>query len=513
MKSQRLLYLSSHQMAAYHWQSGALECEESFSITETGQQQFSHYLAQHRQSTFSLLANVAEEGFHIETIPYLRGADRKAVLERKMGQAFFNTPLCAAMSLGHEKSRRKDERVLLTALTNAGFLQPWLDIIRASEASLSGIYSLPLLAPTLLRKLHLPPDPCLLLTVQDQSIRQSYFEKGELHFSRLTPLQHSSIASTAQTLATESLKLQQYLASQRLIGRSETITAHILVHPGAFKAIQNSCIDTPTVHFNVLDITECAGRTGLKSVPTDSHSELLFLHLLVANAPPIQFASEELRHNYRIGQIRALLQGIGAMTLIGCLLLSGKFWFDAREVMRETEALRSETALYRQRYNDIVKTFPSVPADNETLKSIIDRYLAQQRRSTVPTGIYHEISRALQTEPAIELDRLDWEIGGAEATATGFVRPNANIRAVPEDSESIVVRGTLRLGSAPNARQLLATFDRFVDTLRSNAKLQVEVLQSPFDIESGKSLRSGDTSQDDSKPRTFSLQIIRKIGS
>ena len=75
------------------------------------------------------------------------------------------------------------------------------------------------------------------------------------------------------------------------------------------------------------------------------------------------------------------------------------------------------------------------------------------------------------------------------------------------------MRGTLRLGSAPNTRQLLSTFHHFVDTLRLNTKLQVEVLQQPFDIESGKALRSGDTSQDDDKPRTFSLQVIRKIGS
>lgn len=50
--------------------------------------------------------------------------------------------------------------------------------------------------------------------MQDQSIRQSYFEKGELHFSRLTPLQNSSISGIAQTFSAEAVKLQQYLSSQ-----------------------------------------------------------------------------------------------------------------------------------------------------------------------------------------------------------------------------------------------------------------------------------------------------------
>ena len=513
MKPQRLLYLSSHQMAAYHWQSGALTCEETFAISDAGLQQFAEYLAQHPQTVFSLLTNLADEAFHIETIPYLRGADRKTVLTRKMGQVFFNAPLSAALSLGHEKNRRKDERVLMMALTNLAFLQPWLDAVRASEVPLAGIYSLPLLEPLLLKKLHIPPEPCLLLSVQDQSIRQSYFEKGELHFSRLTSLQHSSIGSIAQTFATESLKLQQYLASQRLIGRNQTITAHILAHPGAFKAVQNSCIDTPTVRFNVLDITECARRTGLKTPPADTHSELLFLHLLVAAPPPIQFANDELRHNFRIGQIRSLLQGAGAMTLIGCLLLSGKFWFDAHTVLQETEALRADAALSAQRYSEVLKALPSVPPDNETLKRVIDRYLIQEKRSTTPIAMYHEISRALQTEPSIELDSLSWQIGGADQAASGLIRQNPNLKTVLDDSESAVVRGTLKPGPSSDTRQLLTTFNRFVGTLRANSTLQVDVLQQPFDIESGKSLRSGETSQEESKPRQFTLQIIRKIGA
>lgn len=511
MRPQRLLYLSSHQMAAYHWQRGALTCEATFSPTESGLQQFTHHLAQHRNSVFSLLVNVAEEGFHLETIPYLRGADRQAVIRRKLAQTFFNTPLNTAISLGHEKSRRKDERILLAALTNPAFLQPWLDGIAESEAALSGVYSLSLLGPLLLRKLHIDPEPCLLLSVQDQSIRQSFFDKGELHFSRLTPLQHSSIGGIAQALATESLKLQQYLASQRLIGRSQVITAHILAHPGALKAIEHSCVDTPAVRFDILDITECAERTGLKTVPQDTHAEALFLHLLVTAPPSVQFAGDDLRHNFRIVQTRSLLQGAGAMVLIGCVLLSGKYLFDAHEVMQDAEALRVEATLARQRYGDVVKTFPSVPTDNETLKSVIDRYLAQERRSTTPAAFYQDISHALQAAPSVEIDRLDWRIGGSDAGTAGTQA--ADVPPLPEDSESLAVRGTLRLGTNATTRQSLAAFNRFVDALRSNAKLRVEVLQQPFDVESGKSLRSGDIGQDDDKPRAFGLLVTRKIGS
>ena len=515
MKAQRLLYLSAHQMAAYHWHAGTLVCEEIFSGTETGLQQFAIYLAKNVRSTFSLLANVADEGFHIETIPFLRGTDRKAVIERKLGQAFFNAPLTASRSLGHEKSRRKDERILLAALTNSAFFQPWLEVIRKSEVALAGIFSLPLLTPFLLKKFHLDGGPCLLLTVQDQSLRQNYIENGELRFSRLTSLQHSSIGSIAQTFSSESMKLQQYLASQRLIARNQPITAHLLAHPDIAKVIQNSCIDTPTIRYNVMDITECARRSGLKTIPVDTHGEGLFLHLLATVPNAIQFAPDDLRHAFHIDRLRWQLRGLGVLSLIGCLLFSAKLFYDAHEISGEAAALRTESALTRQRYNDIVATFPIVPTDNETLKRTMDRYMAQEKRSTLPNGFYREVSIALHAEPAIELDSLEWKIGGAEneSNSNAGGKSTQGTWIVPEDSEGLVLGGTVRLGANPTPRQLLATFNRFVDKLKSNPAWHVDVIQQPVDLESGKSLRIGDSSVEDSKPRTFSLNITRKIGS
>ncbi|GHU33954.1 hypothetical protein AGMMS50256_26890 [Betaproteobacteria bacterium] len=511
MKPQRLLYLSACQMTACHWRGGALVCEATFPSTQTGWRQFAYYLAQNPGSIFSLLVNVAEEGFRIETIPYLRGADRQTVIERKLAQTFSNTPLCAALSLGHEKDRRKNENLLLAAFTNPAFFQPWLDAIRAADAMLSGIFSLPLLASSLLRKLSVSPEPCLLLSVQDQSIRQSFFDKGGLRFSRLTPLQHNSIDSIAQAFAAESIKLQQYLVGQRLISRGQTLTAHVLAHPDAFKILRNSCIDTPVVRFNILDITECARRIGLKTKPRDTCAESLFLHLLATHRTGIQFAGEDLRHGFRIARSRSLLQGAGALALTVCLLLSANTLFDARQISLDTEVMRVEAASARRGYDDIVKTFPSIPVDNETLKSVIGRYLAEERRSTTPGAFYREISRALQTESSIEIDRLDWKISDADTDTTDSSGWSGDVRPVSEDSESIVVQGTLRLDARITSRQLLGVFGHFVDALRSSANLRVEVLQQPLDIASGASLRGSDVESEGEKPREFALRVTRRI--
>jgi hypothetical protein len=502
-------------LTAWRWRRGALDCEAAFSPTEAGWRQFAGYLAQNPRSAFSLLANVAEEGFHVETIPDLSGADRRKVIGRRLSQAFYGASLTAAASLGHEKGRRKDERLLLAAFTRPAFLRPWLDGIAAADAALSGIFSLPLVAAPLLKELRLPPEPCMLLSVQDQSIRQSFFDKGKLHFSRLTPLPHNGIA---QSLAAESFKLQQYLASQRLIGRGQTITAHVLAHPGAFDTIRTNCVDTQAVRFDLLDITECARRVGLKTGLRDSHAETLFLHLLATHPPSVQFAGEDLRHSFRIVQARSWLQGIGALAMAAGLLFSGDALFDARQIARDAEALGAEAASGRQRYGDIVKTFPSVPADEETFKRVIGHYLAEERRSAAPDAFYREISRALEAAPSIEIDRLDWTIGGADAPVPDDA--GADIRQAPEDtqgmedvedSERLVVRGTLQADAQATARQLLGAFNRFVDALRANPDWRVEVFRQPLDVASGASLRGGDGVREEEKPRDFSLRVTRRI--
>ncbi|MEO8409714.1 MAG: hypothetical protein ABI478_04020 [Propionivibrio sp.] len=515
MKPDRLLYLSAHQLAAFHAQAGRLTSEGVFPATEGGHQAFVAYLERHASSVFALLANVAEEGFHVETIPFLRGGDRQAVIRRKLEQLFFNARLSTSHSLGFRKTRRKDERILLAALTNSEFFAPWLAAFRRTEVALAGVYSLPVLAPALLRKLKLTEPHCLLLTVQDQSLRQSYFENGELHFSRLTPLHLSSIAGIAQSFAAETAKLQQYLASQRIIGRSQAITAHILVHPDAQKVVADRCVDTATVHFNFLDLEHCAALIGLKPPPTDSHADALFLQLLATAPPAIQFADDEQRHGYHLRQIRFALHAVGAIALAGCLLLAGKLMFDSYTLVQEREALASESLQARQRYDAIVRTLPAIPTSRETLIQVVNRYVALENASSTPEGLFHEISRALAAAPAAELERIDWKVGGADGDPriAEMATAGATPLTIPGDSEAALVQGMLTLSGNTSARAVLAAFDTLVAALLANPKLQVEVLQRPVDIDSGKSLRGGDLAAADNQQRAFSLRIVRKLAS
>lgn len=495
MPTRRLLYLCAHRATAFCWRDGTLLEEAGFATTPAGQQQFAAYLEQHRESRFALLANVAEEGFQIERIPFLRGADRRAVIRRRIGQLFFNSKLSTSRSLGHEKARRRNERILLAALTDPSFIEPWVKRIGAAGIALSGIYSLPLLGAVLLEKIAWAQARCLLLTVQDQSIRQSYFEKGELHFSRLTPLQHSDHDAIARAFAAEAGKLQQYVAALHPDDTGQAISACILAHADTLPAIEATCIDSATLTFRIIEIEDCARRIGLKTPPPATHCESLFAHLLAAAPPRTQFADDGLRHDFHLQRIRSALHAFAATALVVSLLFAGKLAGDSHGIAQQAESLASKARHARLRYEAIAATFPSHPGGSAALLHAIDRYSELERKNRSPEGLLLAISRALPPTAALELESIAWQASAAPG----------------DERELATVHGTLQPGA--NARLALAAFRQLNDALKANPQLQTKVLHHPFAGEAGQSLSGGSTRPEDEAPKTFSLQISRKAGS
>lgn len=504
----RLLYFNAHQVTVFAWQSGVLTQEGSFDATNGGIQEFTAYLERNKKRVFAILANVADESFQLETIPFLHGGDRQAIISRKLGQLFFNASLSTTISLGHLKSRRKDERLMLAALTNNEAFAPWLAAFSRTETPLAGIYSLPLLGPLLLKRIGVADERCLLLTIQDQSIRQSYLDKGELQFSRLAPLHNSSIGGIAQTFAAEAIKLQQYLVSQRILGRQEAVSVYLLAHANARKAIENSCEDSETLSFVILDIEECAQRCKLKTTLTDTRCEHFFLQLLATGTVKGQFANDDHRHDYHLWSLRTVFQGIGGLVLFSCLLFAGKQVFDARQLAQHTASVQAETALTRQRYQTIVNTFPPIPTSNETLRRVINRYVELENVRSTPITLYREISRAMHSTDVVEIERIEWQSASfTTAKGASSSSPAASGETQSNEKDVAILQGTLHLGNESNPRHILTVFNRFIAALKLNPKLEIEILQQPFDIESAKSLKGGDALLEAKQVHEFKMQI------
>ena len=308
MTQRRVLFLDATQLTAYQIGGGTVLPEGAFTADAAGFAAFGTYLTQHHRSVFMLLADVAEEGFQIEDIPNSSGKDRRAIITRKLAQYFYGTPYSLALSQGRLKTGRRDERLLLMALTRPQQFEPWLAVLQETQAILASIYSLPQTILGLLPRQ--PPPQLLLLTRTHAGLRQSFFVEGQMRFSRLTPLPEGSADELAMASALQAMKMHQYLASQRLIERGKPLSTLLLAHPAQAAALRARCRDNAELRFEVLDLLETAKRVGLHSPLADSHAEALFCHLLARKPPAEQFAPPAERQFHRLWQTRYALKAV-----------------------------------------------------------------------------------------------------------------------------------------------------------------------------------------------------------
>ena len=393
MPNRLFLYLTQQQMIAFHWERGRCTLAKEFSI-ESAATDFVAYLRTHNKNLVSLVTNLAEEGFQLDTIPYLQSKDRAAVIKRKLEQFFIRAPLTVAISLGHEKTTRRNERMLFAALNNATALDPWLNAFRIAETRLVGIYSLPLLSPVLLEKLQIVNERCIFISLQDNSIRQTFFDKGSLNFSRLAPVADSSVSGLAQSVGSEIKKLQQYLLSQRLIGRNETLSAHVLIHSDALHALKNIVLPE-SIRLQTHPIEALAKKLGLKTEQQDSRAHVLFLQIAAQQTPRQQFAPIELRREYLLWKSSQVILTVSGIVFLLCLLFASTQWSNLQEQQKRTLQQEMTAIEAENNYKKIVNTFPKLPVSQENLRQIINRYNEIQKNSPLPEQIRGIASNSL----------------------------------------------------------------------------------------------------------------------
>lgn len=490
MAAKRILLLDGPLLTAHYWHAGHINVEGEFSPEPVGIEALAAYLKKHRSSIFYLLADIAEEGFQLEDLPYVQGRDRSALLQRRLGQYYYNTPLSAAISLGRAPSGRRDEKILFAALTRIETFTPWLDTLRAAEANLAGVYSVPLVLAGCIGELLSGTGPNLFVSLSRGGVRQSFFDEGKLHFSRLSPLATKGLEEVARSSANDSAKIYQYLIAQRQIPRGAPLRTTVMAHSAQIPVLQEFCRSTSELEFEFLDIAAAARKQGLKDVPVDSNADNLFIHGLAHRTPAQQFAPAADTRIHKLWRVRFALTSTAWLILAGCLLYTGKTALNVYELRESIETTRGVTASDTQRYNALIDSLPKVGITPDNLRALIGRFDALQKRTPAMEPLLIHLSLALNDNPRIELTNLTWKI--ADNVDTGEKIP-AVAGATPAAAGGvwavIEINARLPLGMVSDQRAQIDLIERFAARLR-DPRTDVRILSRPFDIESDKPLRS-----------------------
>lgn len=522
LRKKRLLYLTANRLTAYSLSRGKLMADAGFERNDAGLAAFSAYLAGTR-NLYYLVIDVVEEDYHQDVIPSMGRKDRRLVISRKLAQRYRDTSLTLSLSLGMEKSERRNERVLYASFSNTQQFQAWLSALSESEVRLVGVYSTALLAPALIKGAAVKGSRCLLVSVQQTGLRQSYVEDGKIRFSRVGRLNLEDAAAVAATCAGESARLQQYLVTMRLLPTANTPIDVMVLAPARYQAaLAASCRNTELLHFHLINADTQCRAVGLSKFPPEAPCDALFLQAAVKNTPPEQFAQEQQRHQFRLWQVSNGLYAAGLALLAAGLLYAGEEYLAWYKLREQIQADQSRFNTLSGEYARVTATFPKTATTTENLKTTIKQYQVLQAQTATPAYLLLEISKVLNAFPQVEIERIEWRIdkpGQWAGAAKSAPKPAAPAPAKPGAPavdlgyELAAISARVVGARRTDVRPITEMATQFIDAFKKVPQLEISAVQMPFDITAEDTLK-GDIGSERAiaEDARFGLSIGRRLG-
>ncbi len=407
MNHSLLLLLSAHHLHAQLRVGEHITAQFDFTDSAADHLKLQVFLSAQRCPTY-LLTDVIEEDFRLETIPYLTGKSRAALLQRKFEQFYRGTHFHQASVLQRHSDGRRDVDMLFSALTNPALLNPWLDVLWHSKTPLAGIYSVPHVSAPLIEN-H-PSQHLLLISWSPISgLRESYFKNHQLQLSRLTPISHAM--KFQDVVGNELARTYQYLSGLSLLPAEQVLDVMIVGHRDDLIALENNLSPSNEMRYEFVDITRVAQQLNINTPILDSDASQLFLQQLARARPHTQYGNAQHSHFYRLWRLRR-----ACFWASGALFAASLAWAtqtlvwqntpDANAIaalQQGTQQIQTQTLQLRQR----LPRSEVAPAD---LRASVLAMQQLQQHSRPPEAFLTPLSLVMTHYPNATLDELAWQM-------------------------------------------------------------------------------------------------------
>lgn len=475
------LSLTASGLQAYTVPPAGATLLASFAEDEAGYASYCTFLAGHANCQFVLLTDLPDEDFCQVSIPALGARDRGKLVVRRLQQLYRGTSYCYAQRIGKGRSakgERQEERYLLAALTNPAPIQYWLMPLLEQDSSLLAVHSVALLAARFAGVLNDGQRDFLLVSRQAGSgLRQSYFLAGRLIFSRLTSL--SIDRPLAEQLAEEIVRTRQFLASSRVLERSDELSVLIVDD----QAITLTLPEDERVLAQRISCNIAAQRMALPPVrqAATGGAALLWITASARSRDLNFYAPAGILRNYRLWKIRQAIWLGGALILATNAALMA--W--QAQIQQDNQLQIKATQQQRTRAEQAYRQNQFVPIEGEpapeAMQAVVETYTEHVARWPPLPADLISLSKVLDAHPDVQLQRVRWaagrnpnllqEAGSAPPPAAGETAGHYRV---------YLLQGQIRpfLG---RYRQAQASIDAFCAQLQRSAGVQVEKIQLPLD--------------------------------
>lgn len=505
MPRHALLYLSPGGLACYPDSKASTLPAHHFGTGEVGLQAFRKWLCGAAKNTrMSLLIDLPDEAFQLESIPFVRGPDRRRLLERRCTQLFPDTPWVTHLSLGREANGRRDERILIAAITRAAAMTPWLAEIESAERSLGSVISVAFLSMKLAAELPACEAPLLLAHFTPAGLRVSCFEKGQLRFSRLSPAETDSATSPPRRLREEVQRTYQHLIGQRILSRHTPSTCFVLCPSGEAAELLTETAGSLELRFASWNPGQGAAAAPFDPSRSSPTSCLPLLLQILACRPRLpQFSPPAALRLQRIQRIRFAMVAVGALGLSLGLGLTMLNLLDLRSLQQQTAVTLSHLKAQEQSLLRLLAATPATPRPLEQLHATVARASALGATAGGPEAALRRLARALDNLPRVELQQIEWTV--VEASDS----PLQDRRAQPADAPVDVLVVHFILPTGPDqARERVSEATEILGALQRIPAAVLVVEHMPIEMNTGQRFHASDLQAEAEAPRLIArIQI------
>ena len=484
MTGKLLLHLTGERLCCWLWERGSLGSGPCFDHTAEGLAQFSAWLEGREDAPALMLADLVEEDFQRHLLPHVAGRAGLAMRERRLAQAWRDTPFRCAHVQGREEEGRRDDIVLFAALTNPALLAPWLDALESQRVPLAALYTPALLSAALLPEEARQEPHLLLVTEHASGTRQTYFQHGKVRFSRLA----QGAASTEQ----EAERTRQFLVGAHLLTRDLPLRVLALLSLSRIAAPPAATI-APLLDWRVMPLEEAAARQRLAA---SDNADQLLIGLAARSAPPSHYPLGQRQRYYSLWRTRKSLYASSAVLAACCLLWTGANIVGYSLARSHTRELQQETHGFTAAYQGSMSSMPPAVDKTANMKAAVQIAQMVARQGPWPQAVLTILSEALERSPQIRLTQLDWRANApgavpvsasstfpGAATTPDLVAPQSSMLiGIPKAPPQQVRLQAEVLVEQDDYRSVLLSMNRFAQELARTPGMVVEIEQLPFDI-------------------------------
>ncbi len=419
MANKLLICISITGATVARWRGGRLSDCTVFGSDPDGIAAFRDYAAASGKIPALLIVDAIEEDYRFETLPHASGSDRAQMVERKLRQHYRNSPFSAALRIGRDSSKRRDDRFLFSALTNPEIVEPWLAVLAETGLPVGGVFLLPMVVSSFVAGIENRPNNLLVVATHPAGIRLTFFKEGAFRLSRLSRA-NTADDTQGRAILDEISNTRLYLHALRAATLDESVTVLLLDHADTLESAARAISeDNPNLKCNRFSRADIAKRIKLDTALIALSPATIYLHLLATRAPANNLAPATVTAGYRRYQARRQLFASSAGALALGAAWAGFNFAQHLSVTDDIQQAAQRTARVNAEYQAATRQFPEAPTTADNLRRGIE--LADRLRASArtPEQFLVVVSRALEASPEVNLVEVGWQYRPAEYEVAG----------------------------------------------------------------------------------------------